>query len=282
LQFSLASLLVVVTIVGLVLAPLVNRVRQQSRLVAAVEALGGRVTFDETESSATPTWLRGWLEDWLDDDYFRTVRGVLLRSCPATDQLVADLAELPGVEMSLEQLDLCDSQITDEALPHIARFQRLKALDIGFCPITNEGLRRLAPLDELVYLGLDVTKVSDDGLSALRELPQLYTVQLYSNPITDRGAATLAAIPWIAELDLADTQLTDAGLAELAKMPNLSRLRLDQMKLGSGQEQRISDAGLKNLATAPALIDLSLLNLAVTNAGVAELKAARPALVVTK
>ncbi len=276
LQFSLASLLVLVTIVGLVLAPIVNRVQQQSRLVASIEALGGQVTFDEAETP--PSLLRGWL----NDDYFRTVRGVSLRSCAANDPLLAEMAELRSLATSLEHLDLCDSEITDAALPHLAQFRRLKALDIGFNPITSGGLQQLAPLDELVYLGLDVTEVTDDGLAALGEFPQLYRVSLYSDDITDRGAKTLAQLPSIGELDLADTQLTNAGLAELAGMPRLARLRLDQMKLGSGQEQRISDGGLQHVAAMPGLIDISLCNLAVTDAGVAELKAARPKLAVSR
>lgn len=276
LQFSLASLLIIVTIVGLLLAPIVNRVQQQSQLVARIEALGGEVTFDETVPPAA------WLLRRLGDDYFRTVRGVSLRSCGATDPLLAEMAELESLAVSLELLDLCDSQITDAGLPHIAAFRRLKALDIGFNPITNGGLQRLAPLDELLYLGLDVTEVTDDGLAALGKFPQLYRISLYSDDITDRGAKSLATLPSLGELDLADTQLTDAGLAELAKMPSLIRLRLDQMKLGSGQEQRISDAGLQHLAAMPGLIDVSLCNLAVTDAGVAKLKAARPKLAVTK
>jgi internalin A len=276
LQFSLASLLVIVTVVGLVLAPIVNRVQQQSRLVAKIEALSGQVTFDETQPPAS--WLRGWL----DDDYFRTVRGVSLRSCGATDPLLAEMAEVESLTVNLEQLDLCDSQITDAGLLHIAEFRQLKALDIGFNPITNDGLTQLAPLDELLYLGLDVTEVTDDGLAALGKFPQLYRVSLYSDDITDRGAKSLATLPSLGELDLADTQVTNAGLAELAKMPSLIRLRLDQMKLGSGQELRISDAGLQHLAAMPGLIDVSLYNLAVTDAGVAELKAARPKLAVTR
>jgi hypothetical protein len=273
LRFSLASVLLAVSVVGICLAPIVNRVHHQSRIIEAVERIGGVVQYLEVPPSAGTSWLR----PWLDDDYFRTVDLILLQGCPATDELVADIARLQGVV----QLNVCNTQITDESLRHIAGMRELQSLDIGFNKITNDGLFHLAPLDELRFLGLDVTEVTDNGLEAIRELPKLDRLQLYSNRITDEGAAKLGTMPWINELDLADTLVTNDGLEHLAKMPNLYALRLDQMKLGSGQEQRINDEGLKHLAAMPQLLYVSLANLAIADEGLARFKSEQPALNVT-
>jgi Leucine Rich repeat len=272
LRFSLASLLVVVTAVGIYLGPIVNRVHHQSRTIEAIEKIGGKVDFEGEPDGARQRF--GWLRQWLDDDFFRTPSLIHLRGCPATDDLVKDISRLDGVV----QLDVCDSEVTDESLRQVGRMRQLKALDVGFNKISNDGLAHLAPLDELLYLGLDVTEVTDDGLVHLRELPKLYRLQLYGARVTDQGAATLATMPWICEFDLANTLITNDGLAHLAKMPNLTAIRLDQMSLGSGEELRINDEGLQHLLAMPKLRDVSLANLAVTDAGLTRLKTERPAL----
>jgi hypothetical protein len=276
LQFSLASLLAVVTVVGVWLGPIVNRVRHQQRVVAKVQSLGGNVAFaHETSGQGAPSG-PPWLSRWLGDDYFRTARHIELQGTAADDDLVEQISRLHGIE----QLGLTQTKITDESLRHIARMKRLKALSVGFNPITNEGLAHLAPLDELLFLDLDVTKVTDEGLPALKELPQLYHLKLYGNPITDSGAAALAEMPQLGELDLGNTLVSDNGIEHLVRLPNLTRLRLDQMITGQGQELRITDAGLEHVARMTKLIDLGLISLAVSDAGLAQLKARRPGLIV--
>lgn len=270
LRFSLASVLLVVTVVAICLAPIVNRVHHQSRTIETIERIGGTVQYGPERARSSR------LRSLLDDDYFRTPSLIDLQSCPATDALVEDISHLPGVL----QLNVCETKITDEALRHVARMRQLKALDIGFNNITNDGLVHLAPLDELLYLGLDVTEVNDDGLESLRELPQLHQVHLYGNNITDRGAAKLATITWICEFDLANTLITNDGLAHLAKLPHLTSMRLDQMSLGSGEQLRIDDGCVPHLIAMPELLYVSLSNLTITDEGLARLKAQKPALIV--
>ena len=152
LRFSLLSLLLLVTAVGVYLGPIVNRVRHQSRTIEAAEKIGGKVEYQWEPDDASKRF--GWLRQMLDDDYFRTVQSIYLQDRPATDDLVNDISRLDGVV----QLNVCKSRITDKSLLHVGRMRRLKALDVGFNKITNEGLLHLAPLDELVHLDLDVTE----------------------------------------------------------------------------------------------------------------------------
>lgn len=277
LQFSLAALLLAVTIIGLWLGPIVNRVRHQQQVVAQVHALGGIVAYAHERNGSEPGG-PAWLRRWLGDDYFRSVWLIELQGTAANDDLVEQISRLPGVE----HLGLTETQITDASLMHVARMQNLKALSVGFNPISNHGLTHLAPLDKLMFLNLDVTSVTDEGLSALTELSGLTDLKLYGNPITDAGAAALAGMPNLWELDLGNTRITDAGLVDLARLPKLTRLRLDQMITGQGEELRITDAGLEHLARMEHLRDVGLVSLAVSDEGVAALKRARPGLTVTR
>src|SRR3954468_4305029 len=96
LRFSLASLLLVVTAVGVVLAPIVNRVRHQQRVIASVEKLGGQVHFVQRAKHGAGD--SPWLRQWLADDYFRTVSYIYLHGHAATDDLVADIVALDSLE----------------------------------------------------------------------------------------------------------------------------------------------------------------------------------------
>ena len=236
LQFSLATLLLVVTAAGLALAPWVNRVHFQERLIADVKRLGGSVTFEHELSGAENPDGQPWLQAWIGDEYFRTVRGIHLEQQTLSGELLERIAQLPEVtELSLRQ-----DKLTDDSLRPIGRMWKLKALRIGFNSITDKGLAHLAGLDELLLLDLCVTQVTDDGLRQLQSLPKLWRLELYGDEITNRGAATLAEMPGLGGLDLANTRITSVGLEPLTKLPKLIELRLDQMVLGEGQELRIS------------------------------------------
>jgi len=276
LRFSLMSLLLLVSAVGLFLAPVVNRVRHQSRTIEAVERIGGKVNY-QWEPDATSKRF-GWLRPWLDDDYFRTVQSIYLQDRPATDELVNEISRLNGIV----QLNFCKSRITDKSLLYVGRMRQLKALDVGFNKITNEGLVHLAPLDELVHLDLDVTEVTDDGLPALRELPKLYRLQLYHTAITNTGAAQLGDMPWLGELDLGNTLITNDGLVHLQKLPNLTFLRLEQGTYYPGEKPHVSDEGLEHIANMPKLTELMVSTLGVTDEGIARLQSMRPALKISR
>src|SRR5262245_56608081 len=274
LRFSLAALLLTVSVVRISLGPVVNRVQRQQRVVLEVQKLGGSVSFFQRRKNERqpPHWLR----QAIGDDYFRTVRLIDLQGRAATDTLVAEIAALG----SLEQLNLCKTQITDVSSQHIAKLKGLKALDIGFNKITDDALDHLGTLDELVHLDLDVTLVTDKGLLPLQKLPKLNRLQLFHTQITDSGAETLSQFPSLCELDVADTLITNKGVSHLAKLSGLVWLRLDQCAAGEGRELRINDAGLAFVAQMPKLQEVWLTQLAVSNEGLGRLKQSCPALTV--
>lgn len=107
----------------------------------------------------------------------------------------------------------------------------------------------LEPLVEHVAeLSLARTKIGDTTLELIARMPHLRKLDLRATLVTDAGARWLAAAPRLRELIAAQTSLGDATLAELAKSGALERL--------------------------------VLWNSAATEAGIAALQAARPALVI--
>jgi hypothetical protein len=272
-RFSLAALGIVVAIACIALAPWVNRIHFQERVIADVERLGGIVTCQrDTDSTLMPNWL----QQRLGERYFRRVVGINLGQQTPPQELLARIAQLHGVE----QLSVQDSKFTDEALRPIGRMRKLKVLRIGFNEITDEGLVHLADLKELVVLDLCVTKVTDAGLSRLKPLTNLRRLELYGNEITNRGTSTLGQIPTLCDLDLGNTKITSVGLEPLAALPELSYLRLDQMILGQGQELRINDDAVPILLTMPKLTNLSIAGLPISPTAIADLKRGKPGIAI--
>jgi hypothetical protein len=273
LQFSIATLLLVITAIGLALAPWVNRVHFQERVIADVKRLGGSVSFEHDAGKPDDP---SWLQAWLGEEYFRSVSGIHLEKTTVSEDLLEQIAQLPNIT----ELSLREDNLSDDALRPLSRLRKLKALRIGFNPITDAGLSHLANLQELLLLDLCVTKISDDGLVQLQGLPKLWRLELYGDKITNQGAATLAGIPGLGGLDLANTMITSSGLQPLAKLPDLVELRLDQMVLGEGQELRINDEALPHLLSMPKLRDLSIVSLPITPGALNALKNKRPGIII--
>jgi hypothetical protein len=181
-QFSLRSLLVVITAIAIGPGGWALYTQQQARrqksAVALLSKSGGEVY-------ARPQWLWSLLERGAPG----RVVGIALRDTNTTDADAAPLADLTD----LVWVDLNDTQITDMGLAH------------------------LAGLTQLTRLRLDETQVTDAGLAQLAKLKNLETLNLSRTRVTDAGLAHLAGLAKLETLDLARTQVTDAGVIELQK-----------------------------------------------------------------
>lgn len=200
LQFSLRSLLVLVTLLALGLGWFVRRVEPQRRAVAKVQSLGGSCHFDSPleNSGAVRRFLRrglgpAFVDPVVDVDlsYSRAVDGDLacLQTVPglksldlyATQVTDTGLARLQHLH-DLESLNLGRTRITDAGLAALAELQALELLSLGGCPITDAGLECLAKFPRLRYLYLSHSMVSDDGLAAFQEALPNCQVQTPSGP----------------------------------------------------------------------------------------------------
>lgn len=88
-------------------------------------------------------------------------------------------------------LDLSESQITDKAMPLLARFPHLTRLKLDNTGITDAGLESLKKMTRLRSLNLYGTQVSDKGLRLLPACKSLKNLYLWQTQATPQGVATL-------------------------------------------------------------------------------------------
>jgi len=135
-QFSLLTMSVVVTVLCVGLSLVIVPAERQRRAVAAIEALGGAVGYEESDQSNER--LHRLFRCWLPRDYFDQVRSVLLPNT-VTDAGLAHLHGLTG----LERLWLNSTQLTDAGLAQIHGLTGLKWISFGGNQVTDAGRAKL-------------------------------------------------------------------------------------------------------------------------------------------
>jgi hypothetical protein len=168
----------------------------QEQIVAAVQGLGGIVTFDMV-TRITP----------------RPVAGVDLHHTKVTD---ADLESLRALTR-LRSLSLSGTGVTDAGLKAVGEMATLQTLLLNETHVGDTGLQHLQRLTELRELSLYHTRVSDDGLASLKGLTNLRDLTLSGPQITDRGLAQLSGLRNLRHLYLSKTGVSKAGVQELKK-----------------------------------------------------------------
>jgi hypothetical protein len=184
-QVSLRTTLVVVTLLCVVLSMWVVPAERQRRAVEAIEALDGRVTFEEATTSEP--FVITSLRRWFPAVYFDEIMGVYLAATRITD---AELAQLQGLT-SLRRLELDGTQITDPGLVHLQRLTGLQELYLANTQVTDAGLAHLQEMTSLQGLWLNDTQVTDAGLIHLQGLTSLKRLNLFNTQVTDAGVAKL-------------------------------------------------------------------------------------------
>lgn len=183
-QYSLSTLLVVVTIVGVGLGLVTNRAERQRRAVAAIRELGGLVQYDFEYPA--PKELPGpdWLCQMLGVDYFADV--VDVHTLNMTDATCSHLSALTSVRT----LGLVSNEVTDAGLAHLEGLTSLEVLYVD-AQVTDAGLAYLSGLTSLQELNLSSTQVTDAGLAHLSGLTSLYLLSLDCPRVTDKGCDKL-------------------------------------------------------------------------------------------
>ncbi len=124
---------------------------------------------------------------------------------------------------------------------------------------------RLFPSIEMLRF-LD-TSVDDELLSHLDHFPKLRLLGLFNSPISDAGLATIAKSRVgleLRQLLLGRTKITDAGMKSIATLPRLYLLEI------SGTA--VTDAGITALVASPRLKVLRFRSTAVTDSGMDALR----------
>jgi hypothetical protein len=222
-QYSLRSLLVLVTLCALPCSWLGIKVQQAKRqhgAVRAIEELGGAVSYDGlmvTGESPGP----GWLGKMLGKDFFATAGGVRLDKAEVTDAELESLRELS----QLHWLSLEHTNVTDAGLVNLKGLTKLQMLVLSHTKITDAGLEHLRGLSKLETLSLEDTEVTDAGLVSIEGLTNLHFLDLNNTHVTDAGIKHLTGLTNLTLLLIKGPNVTDAAIQDLQKaLPKLKVL----------------------------------------------------------
>lgn len=163
LQFSIRTLLVLVTLLCVALGLWCVPAERQRRAVTAIEKLGGEVAY--AKPAASETFPVPLLRRWLPPVYFDEVEGLYLGDTQVTDAGLARLQGLTGLEI----LFLDNTPVTDAGLARLQGLTTLRLLSLGDTQVTDAGLAHAQGLTGLRLLFLDNTQVTDAGLAELHK-----------------------------------------------------------------------------------------------------------------
>jgi internalin A len=199
---------------------------------------------------------------------------------------------------NLKRLNVNGTKITDTTLEHIGGITSIESLNIGRAMVTTIGLERLTGLPNLKELTIGGNKIDDAGLQALRQMPSITYLDLggrqgtdaniWAVKMTDPGFNAVLSLKNLQDLrfqctsvgagvegqkfaDIRYVSVTQEWLVKMKALPKLERLQLQSC-------DRLNDAAVQALASVPSLKEVDLKGTAITEAGVAALKAAKPGL----
>lgn len=232
--------------------------RHEQAAAAAIKALGGEVTLENVDGRQRVTGVNMAFRE--NEDEGRVENNLL------TDEALPYIRKFP----KLKVLNLKNTQATDKGLANLRDMQCLEELHLwDASAMTDAGAAHVATLPNLKCLCLTKSKLTDEALRHFSKLPRIEYLLLQQNRFTDKGLAYLKVMVQLKDLSvgLGQTDITDDGMRHLAGLKNLESLDL--------QSTRVTDAGLKHLYGLTKLKELDLPD-ATTHAGIAELKQKLP------
>lgn len=245
-QFSLRSLLILVTLFAFACSWFTVKMQQAKRqreTIEAIRKLGGLVIYGYTFDDAAPMVMTtrdapAWLRQLLGKDFFDTASQVELRECKDADAALTLVKELPHVRnlqafytqvsdaglsnlgglTQLTYLNLSNTKVGDAGVKHLESLRELRYLSLANTAVSDEGMKSIATFTELEKLILSRTRVSDAGVERLKGLKKLRLLALDETQITDNSAPIIAGLPGLESLLLSDTKLTDASMVQLKSL----------------------------------------------------------------
>ena len=153
-QYSLRTLLLVVTVAAVLLGIWTGRARRQKEAVEAIRELGGYVGYSSADGDAPgPDWLAEVAGN-------RLLRPRRLRLCRRRWVHRRRPGATPSLR-GLKTLALLGPNITDAGLEHVGRLGDLEMLSLGGPGITDAGFAHLKHLRKLTRLTIERGAVVD-------------------------------------------------------------------------------------------------------------------------
>ena len=167
LQFSLRTMLIVVTVFCIWMAIATKQARDQRQAVEMILEVGGRVKYDHENDQSGPPGPE-WLRRLIGDEYFFSVTSVDLTGLDISDDSLAAVKRFTD----LGWLHLNNTQITDAGLVHLKGLTNLQTLFLGNTQISDAGLEHLKGLTNIGLLYLRNSRVTEEGVKKIqRALP---------------------------------------------------------------------------------------------------------------
>jgi len=196
-QFSVRSLLILMSVACLVLAVVVAvQQRQQRRQALQMKYHNDGADIRLAEWSDEIIELTTWSPREFGIDRIineapnlRVLR--IQRNCD--DAMLNQLSRLKHLEVLKFRDDyevFSDKQVkvTDEGLAHVAKIGSLKVLEISDCgAITDAGMSYLSSMPNLESFEMPHSSIGDEGVAHLAKLPRLKTLVMNGTPMTDRS-----------------------------------------------------------------------------------------------
>lgn len=188
---------------------------------------------------------------------------VSFRGTDATGQSI-----LPAVELKqFLSLDLTDCPISDDDLASLVPVS-LGQIQLAGTRVTDAGMEHLAKIKTLALVNVERTQVGDEGLAKLATLPRLGDLWIADTKVTDTGLAKLSSAQNIWRLSIGGASVGDDSLKHLTGLKKMSGLRV--------QGERVTEAGLQTLLAAPKLRQVTFFDSQVAKSKIDELKRTHP------
>ncbi len=124
------------------------------------------------------------------------------------------------------QIDLGFTQIGDDDLKNVEKFQTAKCLHVLGSHVTDVGIASIGSLQQLESLHVVGTRITNDGLKPLLKLKNLRFLHLIGTRVTDDGLKYVAAMKGLEEFDCRGSTVTPAGIDRLQReLPTLRIVR---------------------------------------------------------
>ena len=187
LQFSLRTMMIVVTVFCVWLGFTAKRARDQRQAVEVIRKLWGAGYYEHQLPLGFPSKPPGpkWLRRLIGDEYFFSFGRIEVGG--PTD---ADLVHLKALT-SLTFLALSGTKVTDTGLEHLKDLTNLQTLELRNTHITDTGLEHLIALTDLEVLVLTSPQITDAGLVHLKGFTKLERLYVNYTQVTDEGVKKL-------------------------------------------------------------------------------------------
>jgi hypothetical protein len=245
-RFSVRSLLVLVTVSGLVLGAYTIFVRshfqayhREQATIAQLQDLEAVVSvFRRPRGPA-------WFQKWKGGIYSHRVVELQISCRVLSKELFAKLTAFGH----LESLTINGNKISDQALAQLAPIRTLRSLSLRITHMQNSGQHALRQL-RLELLELITDHFGTNETNWIEDLNELKQLELTA-PVADSDLKSLEPLPNLEELAISSKGVTDAGLVHLARFPNLRKLTLGCPVSDAGMVHLIPLKRLERLVCCP-------------------------------